>query len=700
MSPITIHCPQCNAGLKLPNRSLLGKKGKCPKCGHRFVLADPDEVTLTLAESAPPPEPEVGLAARWVPDDAPAAPPAPAAPQVAPPQADPPLVTDPIPTGPVTTPSAPAPPTMVAGSLDLGQQAAGQQNVGGNVGQPNAGGQSVGGQSVGGQNVGGQNVGLPTGGTTNELDFASADTEEGSVATRVRGRRKRKSRTGPIVVGAGTALFAFCMFGLWWGSGDETTQAEVRQPPAINEAWEESKAQMAESNEQAQELSPTSGDRIPMQYLAVTPDLVLHLRPSEIWGAERANREFVATLSQLGVWLQSQIQTITGFAPQEIEELTLGINFGPLTSEPDIIAVVRLESEHSAFDMQVKRFKATPRADLTVPVMEGERFSYMILDKKTFAVAPVTATDLLADARSYSQEPGVELETLLAESDRKRLVTLAFDVSKIDTHRKYVFPENLQTLVDEFVLWLGKDVRTISWSLHLDSDLFMETLLKESNESSPLKVQRDMRLRLQKLPGLMVNAVRFMQPTTEGYRTMISRFPAMMQATTLGTKTHVGPGYVRMVTLLPKKAAANLAAASLLTWNQSLVTDFDGPAPAVASAAKIPDSVLERLKTMPVFVDFRNTPLQEAFSYISDEIKTPIIINGDALKLSGMTQNMPQNYDLGEVPAIRALDTIVSNPMYEGKLVIVVDENSRSISVTSRDVATESGLTIFDTKQK
>lgn len=673
MSAITIHCPRCQAGLKLPNRTLLGKKGKCPKCQHRFVLSDPDEVTLTLAESAEPSEPQVGVAAKWVPD-APnvpmtrETPPTPTAPNAAPAPVSVPDFTvsqqpvEQIPTGPVQGNAAPAPPTMIAGEMDLS--------------------------------------GGVAGGTTNELDFAAAEPGADSVATRVRSRRKRKSRTGPIVIGVGTALFAFSMVGLWWRADDDSTQAEVRKPPTVNKAWEESKAELAESNEEAKTLSPTSGERIPMQFLAVAPDLLLHLRPSEIWGPDRTNREFVATMSQLGVWLESEIRTITGFEPLEIEELTLGINFGPLTSEPDIIAVVRLESEHSAFDMQVKRFKATPRPDLSVPVMEGERFSYMIIDQKTFAVAPVTATDLLADAKTYSQEPNVELETLLAESDRKRLVTLAFDVSKVDTHRKYVFPDNLQLLVDEFVLWLGKDVRTVSWSLHLEDELFMETLLHESNESSPLRVQRHMKLRLQQLPNILTTAVRFMQPTTEGYRNMISRFPAMMKATTLGTRTHVGPGYVRMVTLLPKKAAANLAAASLLTWNQSLVTDFEGPAPAVASnAARLPDTVLERLKTMPVFVDFRNTPLQEAFSYISDEIKTPITINGDALKLSRMTQNMPQTYDLGEVPAIKALHTIVSNPMYEGNLVLVVDESSRTITVTSRDDATDSGLQIFDTSQ-
>ena len=74
---VTIHCPKCDAGLKLPNRDLLGRKGKCPKCGHRFVLEEPDEVELQLAEpDEPTPAPRlappmVGTSAKWIPDDPP-----------------------------------------------------------------------------------------------------------------------------------------------------------------------------------------------------------------------------------------------------------------------------------------------------------------------------------------------------------------------------------------------------------------------------------------------------------------------------------------------------------------------------------------------------------------------------------------------------------------------------------------------------
>src|SRR5262249_45817709 len=49
-----IPCPRCGVELRLPDRKLLGKNGKCPKCGHRFVLAEPKP-----AEPGPSPAPAV-----------------------------------------------------------------------------------------------------------------------------------------------------------------------------------------------------------------------------------------------------------------------------------------------------------------------------------------------------------------------------------------------------------------------------------------------------------------------------------------------------------------------------------------------------------------------------------------------------------------------------------------------------------------
>ncbi|MDB5339320.1 MAG: hypothetical protein JWN70_4939, partial [Planctomycetaceae bacterium] len=71
---ISIPCPKCGSVLKLRDSSLLGKTGKCPKCEHRFVLRDPDEVEMELVEAPAPRSqransgPKVGTGAQWVPD--------------------------------------------------------------------------------------------------------------------------------------------------------------------------------------------------------------------------------------------------------------------------------------------------------------------------------------------------------------------------------------------------------------------------------------------------------------------------------------------------------------------------------------------------------------------------------------------------------------------------------------------------------
>lgn len=55
MSILQIPCPACGQVLKIRDRSLLGRKAKCPKCNHAFVLEEPDEVELQLAPANPNP---------------------------------------------------------------------------------------------------------------------------------------------------------------------------------------------------------------------------------------------------------------------------------------------------------------------------------------------------------------------------------------------------------------------------------------------------------------------------------------------------------------------------------------------------------------------------------------------------------------------------------------------------------------------
>ena len=645
MTSVSIPCPKCGTALKLPNRSLLGRKGKCPKCGHRFVLTEPDEVELELAEpEVPQPEqqPMMGTGAKWVPDT---------------------QESSPVPMQVVESPNLPP----VAPPLDFGNSTA-----------------------------------APTGTPSTEAASAIPDLAapaipagEESVAARVRSRRKRKNRTGPVLIGIGTAVFVIVAYFFWQQQQEQNSVADAGSgTPAVNQEWEEQKQEMADSNTAVQELSPTSGDVIPLNYMPFTPHLVFHIRPADVWASE--HEEFRVMLFELGRWLETSIPHVTHFEPQEIEELTFAVNFGPRTAPPEVAAVVRLTQEQTESDL-FRRFDGQLRPDLEGNIYESDDFSYMKIDQKTFAVAPLSLSDALADSKAYPQQVSVDLEPLLRESDRKRHMTLLFDVKNIDIHREFIFAEQMQHFADKFLVWFGKDVQTVSWSIHLEPHFFMETLLHQSNESSPLRVERNVRSNLESLPEDIMTAVRYMKPGTVGSRKLIGRFPVMIKALTMGTSTNVGPGYVRLVTLLPDKAAPNLAAATLLTWNQSIVTDFSEAAPPEKpDGPKLPDSVAERLK-MTVLVDFRRMPLQEAFAFISEEIKTTIDVDGDGLKLAGFTQNMAQTFNLGEVPAIEIIDAILKQ--YEGVMVISVDESKKTITVTTREGAEAKGLPIYDTTQ-
>ena len=658
MPRLSVACPGCSASLKLPDRSLQGRKVKCPKCQHGFIVRLPEskQERATAAQKPAaqqkPAAPLTGTSPRWIPDepqpaDEPDLPVFPLAGESGPGAAATPNSTN-IP------PASSAPPAETA-----------------------------------------------TESSSSPFDFVadvaapSTVTESGS-SLPIRGRRRRKKSLLPkIITGISTAVVAGAVIGTIIVTQRDGQQDAAPPPPAANAAWEQEKEQLASSNQDAIALSPTDGDPIPLNYLPFTPHLLLHVRPAELWQRDRTFAEFRGTLGDLGLWLKSSIQTMTHFEPEEIEELTFAINFGPRNSQPDIAAVVRLREKSTEGDL-FRRFDGQVRPDLEVNVYESGDLCFMLIDLQTFAVASRSLVDSLVAARDYPALAPADLEPLLKASDRQRHITLLFDVTNIDIHRETVLREELWALTDKFVVWLGKQVDSVSWSLHLQPHLYVETLLRQSNESSPLKVQRHFRVQLDKLPDQLMELARLMRPGTEGSRQMVGRFPAMMMAFTRATSVDVSGQFVRCVTLLPQHAAANIAAGSLLTWNQSVVTNFD-TAVALEPTEQLPDTVAERLE-LPVLVDFRNTPLQEVVASISDEIKTEFVINGDGLKNAGFTQNMPQSHKMGSVSAKAALHAILLQYAEErDPMVICVDEANKRITLTTVSQAEKDGMTVFDT---
>lgn len=650
MAGISIACSSCGASLKLPDAGMIGKRVKCPKCGNRFVLtlppvptSEPEEVPLQLVDPAgPTAAPVLGTSARWVPD---------------------------APT-PVF-PSAPAvQPTAAKGGFDAP------------VFQGNFLSNSPPEIAVAPFAV----LGLD----------ANASSPTGSVIDRVKGRR-RKSPDKTMMAGIAVLCISAVGGGIWF-----MLQASVEVPqPRIkpNPEYQAIVAERAASNDDAKTLSPTSGEPIPIDYLPFTPQILCHMHPAELWKDDRNTAELHAMLSTLDIWLKEQIKTRTRFEPEEISELTFAINFGARMSAPDVAAVVRLKSPQTDQEF-MKRFKGRIYDDPKFELYEASDFSYLKIDNQTFVLAPSNMSESLAMALKDPALLLSDMEPLVEQSDRDRHLSLLFDLKILDSHREDAFMSQMQMLADKFLFWFGEDVQTVSWSVHLEPNLYMETLLHQTQASTPVKLQRFAQVKLSNLPEEILQGVRMMRPSTIGSREMIGRFPAMIKALEIGTTAHIDPAGVRLVSLLPQNASANLAAGAMLTWNQSLLTNFDDASHLTKiDTTNVPDKVADRLK-MNVLIDFRQTPIQEAFSYIGETIKTEITIDGKAFQGAGFTQVMAQTYDLGSVPALKAIDTIFTK--YAGErdpMVLIVDETTKKIVVSTVSKAKADGLTPYDTKQ-
>jgi hypothetical protein len=538
---------------------------------------------------------------------------------------------------------------------------------------------------------------VPIKAPVSELNFSVPIASEPVKAIERIRRPGRRTNRGNAVLAVMALLVVGIAFAAYQLISGTQQMHSGQQAPAVNPGWEAEKEKLAESNESVKSLSPTSGKPITLDYLPFTPQLLCHLRPSELWKKDRTKGEFRAMLSALEVWLKGQILLRTRFEPEEISELTFAINFGPRMSKPEIAAVVRLREPETSL---AKRFGASP-ADSFQGVFESPEVALLEIDSRTFIVAPASLSEELALSKTYPALASPGMEPLLQESDRDRHLTLLCDLRILDSHREDIFIEQMQKIVDKFIIRMGSQVETLSWSLHLEPQFFMETLLRNTTDSSVIKVQKHAQLELSRLPEDMLWAVKKMKPGTAGSRQIIGRFPAMLQAMDVGTSAHVAPTFARLVTLLPAKAAANLAAGVLLTWDQSLRTNFDEDTRLTSSETmKIPDKIADRLD-MKVLIDFRNTPLQEAFAYIGESIKTEVTIDGKAFQGAGFTQVMSQTFDLGTVTARVALHAIISKYAKErDPMVLIVDEQGQKLILSTVAKATADGLTVFDTSPK
>ena len=647
MDTIQIPCPKCGAELKLRDRSLLGRKGKCPKCSHAFVLEEPDEVQLELAEQEPP---AAGTAARWIPD---AGAPAVAAPR---PQLSRPqstvltmngssVATSPIPVFETLATNEGAASRLKA----LQKRNAKRRNVGLVVGAvvllavsgaaylavTNAPSKPT----IGGDEIADARH-QPRDNDVRDTTALAADSEFAKAGSPTKGK--------PIAL-------QFVPHG---------SEIILNIHPA--ELWK------AESHGEEVRFCLTA----PAKFLEATFQDLFKKKPEQIEealiclipGVQGTMPEVAAVIHLTDKIKQSQFLEDFGVARVDDYGHPVYITGERVYMLPDqkTMAVGPKGQAAEMVDAVVGRSLAGGGIEALLPMTDRDRHL-------TFIFAPQS---LRLHANYWF--PGAS-----AGADGK--------------------PSPIASFAHRFCDWLGDEVEAAVWSFHLgEKTFYSELLLRNVAGVTAPRFAKETQKKLDRFAPDLLATVQMMNPREVGKRKVIGRLPVMSDAFTMATLVSSGPRHVQLITSLPERAAPNLALGTLLAWDESTRTDFTKKAPtksAPTDGPKLPDLIADRLK-VKIDVDFRRTPLQDAVAYIGGELKTTIDIDGDALKMGGYTKNMTQDMKLDAQPAKTSIKQILDkyqDPIRPEKhMVIVVDEVKKTILVTTKASCDKNKLTPFD----
>jgi hypothetical protein len=514
-----------------------------------------------------------------------------------------------------------------------------------------------------------------------------------------------KRRNLGLVIGGGIllavgaiALFAPQFAAKNLGARPAETQNESQFPASDASDASEGVA----ISEYARLGAPTKGTPIELQYIPFGTQIVLNLHPAELWQAESLGQELLYCVPPIAKLIETTLNDLFQRKPEEVEELLICLIPGMRGSWPDIAAVVHLVEDQKRSQL-IEQLGERIDTYAQPVYIKGDR-AYMIIDPRTLVVGPRSQVQEMVQAIT-ERNPVEQLDPLLPLTDRSRHITVLFTPLTLSLQETW-FPENVRPFVKNGLEWLGEQTEAVSWSIHLTEPLFYSEILlgvkRPVAKNAAKKLEQEFTDKLAELAGKLVPQFQQMNPQEQGKRMIIGRVPAMAEVFALATVSLVGPQHVQLVTALPDRAAPNLAVGTFLAWDESTRTDFskERVKPVVVPTSTLPESIADRLK-MKIDVDFRRTPLNEAFSFIGGEIRTPIEIDGDALKLGGFTKNIAQVFKLD---GARAQDVALKifedskgvNQTPDKTLILVVDETKKQILVTTLATASEKGWTPYD----
>jgi DNA-directed RNA polymerase subunit RPC12/RpoP len=541
---------------------------------------------------------------------------------------------------------------------------------------------------------------VPPGGGLETLSALGAGEAMHGLTTPGIAPAKRGRRLGryvvPIAVAAGlllvTLLFVWDHFTSRNQRAAGIAEAEMSKsgtPPAQKIVSSGSQTAAAVANRSNRSSRPIR--------LLLTPAgvrVVVHLRPAALWNAAAPTSgghlsrgdELRRCLGPLSTWAEGQIGAKCLFPPSQIDQVLFSLVLRSPGDPPDVAATVWLKEAAPAQEV-AKRFGGQKAEKGKLPTwINGDR-ALVIRDGKTFAVGPQSAAQEMADAGDDPNPTDESIEELLKQSDRDCQMTFVFRPDDLDRFCESFFPPAFQETAHRVARWLDPEATEGAVvSFRLDDPFRIRLALRTRPTVGVHQLEDAVQRRLDRLPKQMLADVETLNPQTSGQRKLVGRVPAMWKAVVLGLQSTAEPRLATFESVLPERAAPNLSLGMLLALTEphSASGSRTGHSRGGSNEKK---SVAERLATN-VDVDFRRTPLSDAFASIGEDIGVTFEIDGGALKVVGYTKNMQQTVRLSGVPATEALRTILKP---YPKMALVVDEPRQTVIVTTSESAEAKG---------
>lgn len=445
--------------------------------------------------------------------------------------------------------------------------------------------------------------------------------------------------------------------------------------------------------------SPTRGKPLSLQYVPMGARIVVHLRPADLWEPGSSGEEFRACLGPLGIWLESQINTFCLVEPAKIEEVLFGLI--PASRETfDVAAVVR--TRHDVKRSELLNKINGELVDQPRPHYLTDKTAYLLPDARTIAIAPRELASSMLESVDGGGVTSEGIQALLARTDRDRHFTLLAELEDVRIGVDSLAPANARSLLNAVVDFFGENVETVAATFHLgdpdeERDLFAQVLVRNRVTRSPPHLRDDLQKQLSRLPTEMLQVVNRTNPRKLGEKRIVGRFPIMTKVVEQSSVFEVNRRLVSLECRLPERAGPNLALGALLTWNQTTLPEY-GRSPTISSTAgaspsTLPGTIAERLQKK-IDVEFRDDFLYVAIDFIGEETGVEFKLDGAGMKRAGITQNEKQKFTLEKTPAIAILDRILT----PRKLVLIVDEQKKVATITGAEEAADKKLQPFPLK--